>query len=104
MRISQRLPRTVPAANSPGGSAGAGARVAEIDQPSGVAGVFVATNVPSVSSRFAAGADSLGVSDLEVGPAGCFGGSSLMNVASETGVGLPHFLQAAAAGGFSALQ
>src|SRR6266853_2923348 len=100
-RISYRSPRTVPGANSPCGKAGA--RVFEIDQPSGVAGVEVATNAACGSSPFEAAFAPFGNSGLETGW-GCFAGSSRTKVASDEGTAFPHFPHLAALGGFSALQ
>jgi hypothetical protein len=77
--------------------------VFEIDQPSGVAGVEVATNAPRGSSPFAAAFAPFGNSAWEAG-LGCFAGSSPTKVASDEGTAFPHFPHLAALGGFSALQ
>jgi hypothetical protein len=91
----------VPGANSPSGTAGA--RVFEIDHPSGVAGVLVATNVPGEFSPLEAWFAPFGDSSLE-GGLDCLVGSLPTKVASDEGTAFPHFPHAAALGGFSALQ
>jgi hypothetical protein len=83
--ISYRWPSIVPGGISPAAKGGAGACVLEIDQAPGVPGV------PGV------GACAAGFVCAVVA-------SPPMNVDSDAGADLPHFLQAEALGGFCVLQ